>query len=206
MGTLLTEKPWSRSLGYTFLMVLFITGVTQFYWLDPLEISSFFPAVKKNIFQSGEIWRLWSAMLIHGDIGHLLSNLYMLSIFTYFIIGYFKLKAFWLLTLVGGSLVNLFAISTYAPNVRLLGASGLVYLFGGFWLGLYMFIQTQHSFTKRIVRVFGMGLMVFFPTTFEATTSYRTHFIGFVVGLLFGITYFVINRKKIRKKDKYTYV
>lgn len=194
------------SLWYTFLVVVIITGVTQFYWLDPLEISSLFPAIRKNIFQSGEIWRLWTAMLIHGDIGHLLSNLYMLSIFTYFIIGYFKLKAFWILTLLGGSLVNLIAISTYAPNIRLLGASGLVYLFGGFWLGLYMFIQKQHSFTKRIVRVFGMGLMVFFPTTLEATTSYRTHFIGFVVGLIFGVAYYILNRKKIRHQDQYTYI
>lgn len=206
IGTFLTGRPSRQSLWQTAMYVLFISVFTQFYWIDPINLSHLLPAVGAEIFDKFELWRLVTAMFIHGDIAHLLSNLYMLSIFSYFVLAYYGTTTFWSLTLIGGSLVNLLAIMTYPPHVRLLGASGLVYLFGGFWLILYMFIQKQHSFTKRIVRVIGMGLMVFFPTSFEPTTSYRTHFIGFAVGLTIGLIYYILNRKKVREKDQYVYV
>jgi membrane associated rhomboid family serine protease len=51
-----------------------------------------------------------------------------------------------------------------------------------------------------------MALMVFFPTTFETTTSYRTHFIGFVVGIAMALIYFYLQRKKIRDHEAFRLV
>ena len=201
--TLITKKPRSTSLLVTMGMVLSIILVTQAYWIDLGGIATFLPAIHKNIFSGGEIWRAFTAVLIHADIGHLASNLYMLGILSYFVYGYFGFRAYPLWTFIGAGLVNILSVYTYPPEVRLLGASGWVYLLGGFWLTLYLFIQRQYSFSKRFIRVLGMALMVFFPTSFEPTTSYRTHFIGFVVGIVMALYFFLRYRKKIQDHEEY---
>lgn len=206
VGTQLTAPLKASTKIATAITLLFIVLVSQFYWIDPWNWADLMPAVNRNIFVGGEYWRLFTSVLIHADLGHLLSNLYMLGIFSYFIYGHFGIKAYPFYTFLGAALVNLIAISTYPPEVRLLGASGWVYLLGGFWLSIYLMIQRQYSFPKRMLRVFGMSLMVFFPTSFEPTTSYRTHFIGFVVGVAIGFYYYFTNKKKIREAEKYRIV
>lgn len=205
-GTLLTQKPHRLSFQFTACFVLFIIAFTQLYWINFLDLATLLPAVKSKIFSEHQWWRVFTAMFIHADLGHLVSNLYMLSIFLYFIFGYFGLKSSLLLSLAGGAVVNLISITTYAPNIRLLGASGLVYLLGGFWLTIYFLIQRQHGILSRVLRVIGISLMVFVPSTLEPTTSYRTHFIGFVIGLIAGLFFHYLNRTEIRKHEKYALI
>ena len=204
--TMITKKPRASSLIVTAGMMLIITLFTQAYWLDWGGYASLMPAINKNIFSLGEVWRAFTAILIHADIGHLLSNLYMLGILSYFVYGYFGFYAYPVWTFLGAGIVNFLSVYTYHPEVRLLGASGLVYLLGGFWLTMYLFIQRQYRFSRRLMRVFGIALMVFFPTSFEPTTSYRTHFIGFVVGVAMGLYFFWKNKEQIREHEGYTIV
>lgn len=202
-STLINEKPRRDSLWVSFVILLFITLMTQLYWYNIGGLADLLPSVKNKIFIDGQWWRIFTSTLIHSNLGHLLSNLYMLGIFSFFVYGHFGAKIHPLFTFLGAGIVNLIAISTYSGDTRLLGASGLVYLLGGFWLTLYLFIQRQFPFMNRFLRVCGIALMVFFPTSFESTTSYRTHFIGFVVGISMALLYFVFNFKKIRKHEKY---
>ncbi len=204
--TLIMERPHALSFLVSASMILLIVLVTQIYWQNINGWGPLLPAIHNNIFKQGELWRVFTAVLVHGDMGHLLSNMYMLGVLSYFVFGYFGFKAFPLFTFFGAGIVNLISIYSYPGEVRLIGASGLVYLLGGFWLGLYFLIQKQHSVSKRLLRVLGMALMVFFPTTFEPTTSYRTHFIGIVLGLLMGVFYYFRTRKQIRAHDHYEWV
>ncbi len=206
VGTLITKRPHVSSLLVSAGTALFIILFTQMYWLDLFSLADSLPAIHSNVFDKGEIWRLFTATLIHSDIGHLGSNLYMLSILGYFVYGYFGASLYPLWTFLGAGFVNLLSIYTYSPNVRLLGASGWVYLLGGFWLTLYLLIQRQYSLSSRALRVFGISLMVFFPTSFEPTTSYRTHFIGFVVGIAMALIYFRRHKKEIRKHESFRIV
>lgn len=206
IGTLITGKPDQKSLVVSALVVLFVTLISQVYWLDPWNLSNLMPAMQEAVFSQGQWWRIYTAILIHADMGHLLSNLYMLSILSFFIYGYFGLRVYPLLTFLGAGLVNALAILTYPEHVRLLGASGWVYLLGGFWLTLYFFIQRQYPWSRRLLRAMGIGLMIFFPTSFEPTTSYRTHFIGFVVGILMASLYFFKNRNQIQKHETFKMV
>ena len=201
--TLITQKPRNTSFLVTSLILLFIILVTQIYWMDFASLAEYLPAVNQKIFYQGQWWRVFTAILIHSDLAHLLSNLYMLSIFSFFVYGYFGFKVYPLFTFLGASLVNLISVATYPQEVRLLGASGLVYLLGGFWLSLYLFIQRQYTISSRIMRVLGIALMVFFPTSFEATTSYRTHFIGFIIGVAMGFFYFFKNKQSIQEYEVY---
>jgi len=187
-------------------MIFLITLCSQIYWTDWLDLAFYLPAVKKYIFEDGEIWRAFTSVLIHGDLGHLVSNMYMLGILSYFVYGYFGAKMYPISTFLGAGLVNVITVYSYPAQVRLLGASGWVYLLGGFWLTMYLFIQRQYSVKKRILRTMGMALMVFFPTSFEPTTSYRAHFVGFVIGVFIALLYFYKSRQAIRQHEVYKYV
>jgi len=202
-GTMITRKPNPKGSRVALMTVLVIGFTSVLFWTNWLGAAHLWPAVNSAVFTGGEVWRLLTALFIHGDFGHYLSNMYMLGIFSFFTFGYFGWNIFLSLGLAGGALVNALAIATYGPNIRLLGASGVVYLLGGFWLAVYFFVQRQYSVTSRLVRIFGMGLIIFFPTSFVENTSYRTHAIGFVVGLVLGAIYFWRNKARIRSQEIY---
>ena len=201
--TYISGKPDKNSLVVTVMALLFVVFISQVYWMNLFSIAEYLPAVNRKIFEQDQWWRLFTATLIHADMGHLLSNLYMLGIFSFFVYGYFGFTVYPLLSFFAAGIVNALSIHTYPPDVRLLGASGLVYLLGGFWLTMYLFIQRQYTYTHRLVRVLGIALLVFFPTSFKPTTSYRAHFIGFTVGVAFALFYFLTHRHQIRKKETY---
>ena len=179
--------------------VLLVSVVTLYDWRLGCELS----VSRAEVFSQGQYWRLLTAVFVHADLAHLLSNVYMLFIFSLFVYGYFGFMAFPVLSVFAAAVVNGLAVLTYPPEVELLGASGLVYVLGGFWLTLYFFIQRQYSVPSRLLRVTGIALMVFFPTTFIASTSYRTHAIGFVVGVAVGAFYFLRKRNTIRRHEVY---
>ena len=86
--------------------------------------------------------------------------------------------------------MNLLTLWTYPPDVRLVGASGVVYLMAGFWLSSYVLIDRRFSVGRRVFRSVGFTLIVLFPTSFEAQVSYRAHAIGFAVGAAYGAFHF----------------
>jgi rhomboid protease GluP len=197
--TMLSRKPQADSFLVAAFLVLLVTVVTLYDWRTGSDLA----ASKEAVFGQHEYWRLFTAVLTHSDLAHLLSNLYMLFIFGFFVYGYFGIGVMPAAALMAAVAVNGMAVLTYAPQISLLGASGLVYILGGFWLTLYFFIQRQYTLPSRLLRVTGIALMVFFPTTFAATTSYRTHAIGFAAGLLMGAGYFFLKRARIRSFEVY---
>jgi rhomboid protease GluP len=50
----------------------------------------------------------------------------------------------------------------------------------------------------------GVGLVIFFPSTYNPNVSYMAHAIGMVLGILFGFAYFFINRGRFRRAERYT--
>lgn len=197
--TMLSRRPRADSFVLALFTVLLVSVVTLYDW----HVGGEFAASKTLVFSQGQFWRLLSAVFVHADLAHLLSNMYMLFIFSLFVYGYFGFAAFPVLSVAAAALVNMLAVLTYPPDVELLGASGLVYVLGGFWLALYFFIQRQYSLPSRLLRVSGIALMVFFPTSFVASTSYRTHAIGFAAGVALGVIYFFRKRKQIRAHEVY---
>lgn len=173
---------------------------SELYWAESGWLP-LLPASRVAVFGQGEWSRLFSAVLIHADMLHLLSNSYMLGILTFFVHGHFGTWVFPFYAVLGAALVNLLAVATYRPETLLLGASGLVYLLAGFWLTLFVAIERQRSFGSRLLRALGVGLGILFPTTFEPKTSYRTHAIGVLVGVAMALIYFWLNKRKIRSRE-----
>ena len=203
-GTLLTKSPRSSSFVLVLFTIALIGLISNFYWHNSFGLAKYLPAEKGLIFSSHQWWRIFTAIFIHGDIEHFLSNMFMLGIFTFLIYGYFGAILFPVISLSAAAAVNAISIFSYEPEVKLLGASGLVYFLGELWLILYFLIQRQHSITKRTLRSLGGALMIFWPTTFLPSTSYRTHLIGFVLGLVIGAIYFLKNRQQIQSHETYS--
>jgi rhomboid protease GluP len=203
VGTLITRKPNSTSFIVASTSVLFIGLVTLIYWQNPAQISRYLVANRDLIFNQGQWWRAFTAVFIHNDLAHYLSNMYMLAVFSYFINSYFGFYVFPILSVVMAAVVNVLSIYTYTNDIQLLGASGLVYFLGGFWLSLYFLIQRQYNVGNRILRVLGIGLVIFFPTSFVPNVSYRTHAIGIFLGILVGSIYFFKNKKTIQAREIY---
>lgn len=201
--TWITGRPAAGAFFTATIVVFLMSAATLFFWTVPVEVAALMPAVQEKIFQKLEYWRVFTAIFVHADTEHFLSNMYILWIFSYFVFGYCGYKIFPLASFLAAGVVNALAVLTYSPDVELIGASGLVYVLGGFWLTLYLFVQRQYGVMNRLMRVLGIAAVIFLPSSFVVTTSYRTHGIGFMAGILMGLFYFYKNKKAIRNKEVY---
>lgn len=186
---------------------LFIAFITILEWNNNFGLSGYMETSRQLVYGKGEIWRLWTAAVIHSDLRHLLSNLFMFFILGWFLFGYFGALIFPLSAFVAGGVLNALILLTYDPYVTLIGASGIVFYLGGVWLVLYFFIQRQKTLFQRILRSGGVGLALFMPSeAFDPSISYRTHFLGLFVGALVGTLYFAINKNKFRAAEVREYI
>ncbi len=204
--TLISKKPKEHGFIIAGLLILISTLVSFQSWEDP----SLFEALSSSgeaVFVRGQYARLITSIFLHGDLGHLLSNSYMLFFLSLFVFGTLTQKlssAFLLLlfSLLMGAVINLLTLHSYEPHIRLVGISGMVYWLAGFWFVNYLFIDRRRKFLGRLVRVIGVSLVVLFPTTFEEQVSYLAHFHGFWVGFLSGFLFFLLFKQRIRSFEE----
>ncbi|MBI2601457.1 MAG: rhomboid family intramembrane serine protease [Deltaproteobacteria bacterium] len=134
-------------------------------------------------------WRLLSALFVHGDLEHLLANGPLLLVFGCFLRFFFGLFAFPFLALLLGALANLLTIYYYDPQMRVVGASGMLYAMVSLWIALYLRFDTMHTVWVRLFRAIGFSAILLFPTTFRDEVSYVSHGVGFVLGLVGAVVF-----------------
>jgi rhomboid protease GluP len=201
-ATLLSQKPRIQGFWIAGILIFLCALFSLPAWRNQSVMDALI-ASRESVFQKHEGQRLFSALFVHGDMGHLLSNAYMLFFLSIFVFGNLALSirgAFQLLgvLLIGGALANALTLLSYKPQVGLLGISGFVYLLAGYWFVNYLLIDRRRSFGARLVRVIGVCLVILFPTTFEPQVSYLCHLHGFWLGLVFGSLGFFMFKGKIR--------
>jgi rhomboid protease GluP len=199
--TLLSRKPREWSLEVTGLFLAIIMGTSLLAWRNGAALLPTLAGTPDGIFKKREYWRLLTAVAVHADVPHVFSNAILLVFFTYLLFGYFGFWVFPVLSLTMAALTNYISLLTYAPNVSLIGASGLVYWMAGFWFSMYLLVERSLSLGKRVLRVVCLSLLVLLPTTFQANVSYRTHAIGLGLGVISALVYFRRNRESIREAE-----
>jgi rhomboid protease GluP len=199
--TLLSSKPKRDSSYAGLASVAIILIASIIYWENWQGFAQLLPASGELVFQQKQYWRLLTAILVHSDIMHFLANAIPLALFSSLLYGYFGPTIFPALMIPLGCLIHLITLLTYPPQVTLVGASGVVYCMAGFWLTLYVLIERRFSIGKRLVRSIGFALIVFVPSVFDPSVSYRAHIIGFVLGTLSATIYFRKNRTAIRQVE-----
>ena len=149
-----------------------------------------------TVFEKNQYWRVLTTIFVHGDLMHLFSNAPLFLIFGWFLKSFFGIKAFPLTSLIAGIIATFITLGTYDENVRLIGASGMVYAMAAQWLVYYVYFEIDHSFPTRIIRAVGFTMALLFPTTFQPEISYTAHFAGFITG--FVITVLLLPGTKIQ--------
>ena len=199
--TLLSRKPAEGSGLVAAASLLVIAGFSLLFWSDSAGLASYYPASPDQVLRQGQYWRLFTSIFVHADLKHLLSNSIGVGFLSYLLYGYFGYKVYPCLTLGAGAVVTLISLTTYPPHTNLLGASGVIYLMAAFWLTLYICLERRFSVGKRVVRATGFLLIVLIPTSYDPQTSYRTHTIGFGVGVIVAILYFWANRRRFHRAE-----
>lgn len=201
--TFLSRKPERSSslAGLASIVTIFIPSVI--FWENRWNLAQWLPASGDTVIHQHQYWRLLTGILVHSDFKHFLSNAIPLAFFSSLLYGYFGFTIFPLLMLFLGCLIHLVSIMTYPPEATLVGASGVVYCMAGFWLTLYVLIERRYSIPNRLMRSIGFFLIVFVPSTFDPSVSYRAHAIGFAAGVLSGCLYFVKNSQRFRQAESY---
>ena len=199
--TLLSRKPREWSLEIAALFLSMIMGISLLAWRNGAALLPTLAATSEGVLKQGEYWRLLTAIAVHGDVMHVLSNTIFLTFFTYLLFGYFGFWVFPVMSLAMAGLTNYISLLTYPSEVSLIGASGLVYWMAGFWLSMYLLVERSVGPGKRVLRVVCLALLVLLPSTFQANVSYRTHAIGLGLGVVSALVYFQRNRESIRAAE-----
>jgi rhomboid protease GluP len=191
----LTRKPDSQSYLVASLSVLTLMIASFVYWADLFNSQSWMTAIPQSVF-SHEYWRLWTALFAHSDLAHLLSNSLLFSAFAYLLFGHFGSLVYPFAAFLFGGLTNLIVLFTLPADAELLGASGMVYWMGAAWLTLYLYLESRDRFSKRALKAIGVAAMLFVPESFQPHVSYLSHFVGFILGVIWAMAYYYWNRKK----------
>jgi rhomboid protease GluP len=200
VSTWLHKKP--RDLAKTVSLVLLaLLWLAFFLQLQSTTLKENSSASWRSVVENGEWYRLWTTLLVHGDVAHLVSNSFLFAVFSWLLIGYFSLWLFPMASVLLAGAMNLPLLKTYPADVQLIGASGLVYLMGGAWISLYILIATHRTRMGRSLRGAGVTLVLFMPKEFQPEVSERTHLLGLVLGLGLGAIWYALNRNHFNSAE-----
>jgi rhomboid protease GluP len=201
LETLLSRKPRASSLEVAVLSISAILGVSLLAWWNGADLLPTLAATSQGVLQEHEYWRLVTSIAVHADLEHFLSNAIFVAAFSYLLFGYFGFWVFPVLGVVMTGLAHYLSLLSYSHAVGLVGASGLVYWMTGFWLSMYLLVNRNLGLGTRVMRVVVVAMVVLLPTTFQENVSYRTHAIGFGLGVGSAFAYFLMYRESIRTAE-----
>jgi rhomboid protease GluP len=192
----LTKEPTREGLSPTLYLMSLLLLASFIYLNDLFNAQGWMSASGEKVFHTNQWWRLWSTIFAHGDLTHILSNLFLFFPFSYFLIGYFGPYFFPLVGFFIGGLINLIVIQTMPEHIGLIGVSGVVYWMGGAWITLSWMIDRREDLTRRLVKAGGVSLILFVPESFKPEISYLSHFLGYFFGVISAVIYYHFNKEK----------
>lgn len=136
----------------------------------------------------GEWWRVLTALTLHGDVLHLLSNLAFGALFGYPAARLFGPGVAWLLILSGAGLAYGVDALLHPPQHHLLGASTAVFTALGLVAsyGWRRHLQNWSKWMRRSAPLIGGVALLAFTGTGGENTDILAHLAGFVVGCGIG--------------------
>ncbi len=177
-------------------LIVFCYFMSSLYWFDDLGV--YLSANRLKAIEDGQYWRLVSSTFIHGSLTHFLSNSMMLFILSLVTVSFYGHIFTTLYILCSGTLINYITLMSHAnQETSLVGASGVIFCLWGFWLILFFFLERQRTVLSRILRIGAVFFVLLVPTSYDPSTSYRAHYIGFFIGVIVGLVYYLVSRKRL---------
>ncbi len=168
-------------LAWVFLIIVF-------YWLQTQYDIRSFGRVDGSALAAGQWWRLFTAVWLHGDLGHLAANASIGLILLGLVMGCYGTGMGLLAAYVAGALGNLFACLVGPFPHLSLGASGLVMACVGLLAAqsIPMWRKDPRS-AKVVIGALLGGVMLFALLGLSPETDVLAHLGGFLAGLVIGI-------------------
>ena len=185
--------------GYTFTLAAYIVvvGAAQIFSDDPIKAAGLVKPAVRN----GEIWRLFTATLIHANFTHFWLNFLALLHFSRIIEQTMQRAYVPLIFVLTGPVGSIFSVLFY-PNSTSVGASGgLMGLLGFITIAAY-FDKTRYPpryFRQMIEAIVMVGVFGLVGFSFIDNAG---HFGGLVSGLFFGWFFLRKNEQRINEKEK----
>jgi rhomboid protease GluP len=197
----MTQKPQPGAGEVVALLGFLLFASSYIFFERMFHADEWMPASRELVFGEHQYWRAWTSLWAHGDLGHLISNAFLLLPFTYFLTSYFGLWLFPIVGLLAGGITNLIVLKTMPPEVHLIGISGVVYWMGAAYLTLYMLVDRRRDLRHRFATAVFISVILFAPEAYKPDISYLSHLIGYVFGVMCGLGLYLLNRKKYESAE-----
>jgi membrane associated rhomboid family serine protease len=151
-------------------------------------------ALDKPLVAQGELWRLWTVVLVHGGLLHLGFNMYALYLtgpLVEQIYGPIKMLVLYLVAAAAGSIAS-FGFSTGPGNALAVGASGAIFgLFGILFVASRLHMPVLDRQGRAILGQIGMLIVLNLIIGFIAFVAIDNlaHLGGLAAGLLLGVVF-----------------
>jgi len=147
------------------------------------------------IIQNFEVWRLFTAMFLHGDILHLFYNMIALLLFGTAVEMSYSKTEYLIIYFISGLIGNLFSLLLLPLNSISLGASGAIFGLLGAIFSIYI-IEEDKS-----LMYLGLFYIAFFLGTsfMDPQINLWAHLFGLIGGMGFG---YIFNQK-YKNKERY---
>jgi membrane associated rhomboid family serine protease len=180
------HNPWPGVAGYVLVvcLVAWLAGRGMFGhdWLDAGRVDG-------ALIRDGEWWRVFTALTLHKDVGHLLGNIGFGSLFGVLAARVIGPGVTWLTVVLAAGAANALNTAVLTASHRSIGASTAVFaalgLVAGFvWRGRLM---AQDRWPYRLGPIVGGIALLAYTGTGDESTDIGAHLGGFVCGFAGGI-------------------
>jgi rhomboid protease GluP len=179
---------WLGSAGYAVVLVTVADcaagGLLGFDWFSSGELVS-------GLLRSGELWRVVTALTLHLDFGHLITNLGFGMLFGYLAGQLLGPGIAWASILAAGAFGNFFDALLMPPTHRAIGASTAVFATLGL-LAAYSWRRRSGRSARWPYRwaplIAAVALLALIGAGGEHT-DVLAHLTGFFAGTVFGVVY-----------------
>ena len=178
--------------GWISFLLYGVVLVACFIWQGRAPIVSLGQADALAMIDGGEWWRAVTALTLHADIVHLVSNLVAGLGFAFFVCRFFGAPAGWFLVLLSGAAGNALNAAVYYPEAHYsIGASTAV--FGALGLltgvGLWAAVSAPERMMilpRWLIPSFGGLTLLGLFGLGEGNVDVAAHISGFLCGVVFG--------------------
>ncbi len=162
--------------------------VVCFFWLQNAhEATTLVGSMDADAVAAGQWWRLFTAIMLHGDLGHLLANLALGALWIGLAMGRYGTGIALLAAYLAGVLGNFTSFWLGPPHHSSLGASGMIFgalgLLAAQSVGLWW---KTRQVPKRALASLLAGLMLLVLLGLSYRADVLAHCGGFAGGVLLG--------------------
>ncbi len=188
--------------GFSYLHLAVVLCLAFFHWRTT-HISSYFNWLEYGRFSAdrvlaGDWWRTITALTLHVDDPHLLSNFFGLLLFVSGVSRFSGVGISWLLVLLSGAFGNYLNALFYQTAHNSIGASTAVFaavgIMGAFGMKQY-YQEKQFNFRYFVPLIGALGLYAMLGTSPQ--TDVLAHFFGFLSGVGLGLLFLPLIGSKI---------